>query len=312
MVDAASPRRVSCDALLHPMRSLLRFPLILLPVLLLPAKLSAVEEAVAVSSVVFNGYQRERQPDNKFKPEFYIFGEGGNLNRAVSDPGLDKLKFAQVARTVANALAKTNYLPATDQEQAGLLIMVFWGATQGSRGNDASLVTDQAAGALADLSRANLAAGASSSPVGSHPAEESAADAAISQLSLANAERDRLDDRNARILGYTDALDRARFTRHMGMGQDTLQELGGNRYFVVLEAYDRVTAVKYKKLKPLWTTRLSVSEHGDFGDALKNMVWSSVRYFGMESHGLRHHDPKEGKVELGPLEILEDAPPKSK
>jgi hypothetical protein len=42
------------------------------------------------------------------------------------------------------------------------------------------------------------------------------------------------------------------------------------------------------------------------------MVWSSVRYFGMESHGLRHQDPQEGKVELGPLEILEDAPPRSK
>jgi hypothetical protein len=294
------------------MRSPARFTLLLLSVIPLAATLSAVEEAVAVSSVVFNNYTREKQPDNKFKPEYYVLGEGGVRNRAVADPGLDNLKFPKIAQTVADALAKMNYLPAPKEDQAGLLIMIFWGATQGSRGDDSSQTTDQVASAQANLNSANQAAGVTSSPVGTHPAEEGAADAATAQLSAANAQRDHLDDLNARILGYTEALSTARFTRHMGMGQDTLQELGGNRYFVVLEAYDRVTAVKYKKLKPLWTTRLSVSEHGDYFEILKDMVWTSARYFGTDTKGLHHHDPQEGRVDLAPLEILGVEPAKTK
>jgi hypothetical protein len=293
-------------SIFHPMRFPLRPWLMLLPVLLFPVGLSAAEEAVAVSSVVFNGYTHERQADGKLKPEFYIFGEGGRYHRAVNDPGLDNLDFLHVARTVAGSLAKMNYLPAANEAQARLLIMVFWGSVQGSNGEDSSGSTERAASAMADFNSATPIA--STGPVQPQSAEAAALDSALSELSLANEDRDRIDDRNARILGFSDALSRARFARGMSMSQDVMQELGGNRYFVVLEAYDRVTAVKYRKLKPLWTTRLSVSESGDFSEALSHMVWSSSPYFGEPSGGLRRQVFKEGSVKLDPLQIIETDP----
>lgn len=289
-------------------------PLLLLPILVLfsgrPG--AAAEEVVAISSVTFNGYTRERQPDGTFKPESFIFGEGGGWTRPISDPAMDKIKFPQVARTIAGPLAKMSYHPTRDPVEAGLLILVFWGSTQGSRGHDPSQSVDRAAAAIGDYSRSTQldSAGEAGRPVNTNTAEGAAMDAALWQLALSNRERDQLDDRNARILGYTEALETARFVQHMAMGRDLLDEIGSNRYYVVLQAYDNRVAVREKKLKPLWTTRLSVSEDGDFARALEAMVWTGARLFGQDSKGLRRREVHEGSVKLAPLEVLETVPPK--
>lgn len=76
-------------------------------------------------------------------------------------------------------------------------------------------------------------------------------DFALRQVTLQNASRDRIDDRNARILGYETALERARFIPHMMAGSDVLTEIGRNRYVVALQADDFRTAAKDKKIKAL-------------------------------------------------------------
>jgi len=263
------------------------------------AALHAADDPVAVFSQVFNGYTRTKLPDGSFKPETYGFAEGGRQTRAVGDPELDQMPFARIAGSVVGPLARLNYRMTSKPDETDLLILVFWGSTAGSRDQDASGAMDRAASAMADL---NSSGG---------PAANAAADMALMQLSLANADRDRLDDYNARILGFTDSLERARAEAHMGFGQDLLAEISANRYYVVLQAYDFPTARKLKKLKPLWTARISIRESGNgFADALARMIASAAPYFGRDSGGLRRATLREGKVELGPLQIIEVVPPK--
>ena len=300
-------------------------------IVLLPAGLlRAAEEPVAVLSQVFNGYARVHLPDKSFKPERYTFGEGGSWTRPVDDPAMDKLKFLDVARVVAGPLQRLNYLPAQTAEEAELLILVFWGSTQGSRSSDPSQAVDRAGSAMAlynnlrpmESGQTNLpdaagnAAAVESTLLGQtgspeSRAAEAAADSALWQLGIANDERDRLDDRNARIVGYTESLERARFIPHMAMGQDVFAEVGDNRYFIVLQAYDFRTAVKEKRLKPLWFARISVRERGKFARVLERMAWSASRFFGQDSGGLHRYETiPEGKTEIGPLQIIEVVEPK--
>lgn len=294
---------------LPPMKTLFRFSPIILILLLHPGSMRA-DEAVAVSSVVFNGYTRERLPDHSFKPETYVFGEGGCLTRPVYDAGLQMLKFPDIAQIVAPALAQQNYLPAAQGTPASLLILVFWGSTEGSQDHDRTSAYNQYSSASTSLTAAQTAG--DTKPGEFNPAAEAASnalDAALQNVSMANQVRDEIDNRNARILGYTDSLGRARFAPHMSFAQDTFAEISSNRYYVVLQAYGLRTAVKEKKLKPLWTTRLSVSERGDFAQALAWMAKNGSRFFGHDSDGLKRQWVPKGWVDLGPLKVIDVSPP---
>src|SRR5206468_2489444 len=78
-------------------------------------------------------YTRTPQPGGGFKPETYAFGEGGNQSPQ-KDFTLEKLKFLDVAKTVAPHLATKGYIPCpkSDPGKTDLLIMVYWGATIGT------------------------------------------------------------------------------------------------------------------------------------------------------------------------------------
>ncbi|HVZ66547.1 MAG TPA: hypothetical protein VG936_18425 [Lacunisphaera sp.] len=266
-------------------------------------------EAVAVMAQTLNDYTRVRLADQSFKPERFVFGEGGCWTRGINDPALDRMEFLDVARTVSGPLRRLNYLPALNAGEAELLILVFWGSTQGSHGYDPNLTLDHAARALAAYNAVKpREPGGAESPEAA--AAGAARDSALWELSLANRDRDRLDDRNARILGYGEALDRARFAAHMSFAQDTMAEVADNRYFVVLQAYDFKTVAREKKLKPMWIARVSVSEHGRYDQALAQMVRHAAHYFGQDSHGLHRDVTRDGKVDLGPLEVVGVEPEK--
>jgi hypothetical protein len=226
-----------------------------------------------------------------------VFGEGGCWTRPVKDSDMELMTFLRVAKAVAVPLGRLNYRPAQTSAEAELLILVYWGATEGSRDFDHSDTINQ-------FSRASSASGADA-------AAQSSYDSALWLLSLANAERDRLDDRNARILGYTESLERAHFAAHMSFAQDIMNEITYNRYYVVLQAYDFRTAAKEKKLKPLWTARISMDEAGkNFSDALDQMLRKATPYLGRDSNGLHRDVTPETRVDLGPLEIIETVPGK--
>ena len=219
-------------------------------------------EVASISSRVFNGYARELLADGTFKPELYVLGEGGRWSRPISDPEMEKLTFPQIVRAVASPLAKMKYRPAGKSADAGLLILVFWGTTNGSYA-----------------------------------------------LGPSNSFRQMMDSRNARILGYIEALNTARSLSHTDFAQQIMAEVAEHRYYVVLQAYDYKTAVNEKQLKALWTTRMSLSETGEFMTALEQMVSDGGRYFGRTTDGLlRREEIKEGSVELAPLRVLETVP----
>lgn len=282
------------------------------------------DEPVAVFTQVFNGYHRTRQSDQSFKPETYVFGEGGYLDRPGSDPSLKKMTFLHVAHAVAAPLARLNYQPSFKPEDTQLLILVFWGSTQGSGDYDPSRSKDQLASASAAYEALRLKTsmtppavtlGSPTSPGGYNPdgnveAARAQLDFALWQVTLQNASRDRIDDRNARILGYETALERARFIPHMMAGSDVLTEIGRNRYVVALQAYDFRTAAKDKKMKALWTARISIDEAGnDFRSALDHMLTAAAPFLGQDG-GLRRNVVREGRIEVGPAKVVEEVPKK--
>jgi hypothetical protein len=295
------------------MRSSLRLPSVIV-LALAAAALPAGE--VAINAQVFNGYAREQLPDGSFKPEFYSFGEGGCWSRALDDPWMERLDFMDIARVVAGPLAKANYRPALKSADAQLLIIVYWGSTQGSNDLDRSQSVDRATTAIAGYDRAQDPAEKSKSrgldrkAVDARTPEGAAYETMLWQLGVNNRLRDELDERNARILGYSEALERARFARNTSLGDDILQELGSNRYYVVLQAYDFKTAAREKKLRPLWTARLSVVDEGAFADALNRMAWTASHHFGRATDGLKRE--RLVSVGLPPVKFLEALPAEGK
>lgn len=293
-------------------RSLWRLAL----VALLPAGvLCARENPVAVFSQVYNGYTRTKLPDGTFRPEAYTFGNGGFWDRPIADKEREKMTFLFVARSIAGHLEKLNYVPARSTDEVELLILVFWGTTQGTRDNRRGDLVNLFSSTNSSISTAGFFDAASGIDPNSGGSSTSAAtgayDSALWQIAMGNRERDELDDRNARILGYTELLSRARFASHMTFAQDIIGEVGDNRYYVVLQAYDFKTALVEKKLKPMWTARLSVLENrNDFAESLDRMVTLAMPYLGQDSRGLRRDVTREGRVELGPLKVIETFPDK--
>jgi hypothetical protein len=228
---------------------------------------------LAVSSTVSDDYIRARLPDGSFQPEAYAFGKGGCYGGWLSDATIDHLRFLDVARTIAAPLAIQNYLPAKDPNQTKLLIMVYWGMTNGvadapnggSRSDLASFLDAQSAGTL-------------------------------------------LDAQNAGMLGYESVRSESSKLRGTALefrSLELMHELQHNRYFVVLMAYDFQLLWKQKKHKLLWVTRFSISERRNaFDRNLPTMALNASPYFGQSSNGLTHKPLPEGKVEIGELKSL--------
>ncbi len=120
--------------------------------------------------------------------------------------------------------------------------------------------------------------------------------------------------RNAMLLGYAEDLRATIGLDRTPLGwrrKDLFGDLGVNRYFVVLMAYDFQLMRKEKKHRLIWETRFSLVETGhDFGKDLPMMAKYASRYFGQESHGLIRNLAPEGRVEIGAVQSLGTVPEK--
>jgi hypothetical protein len=90
------------------------------------------DEVVAIASKVSSDYVRKKSPDGTFVTEAYTFGEGGHFSGPMNDFTIDQLKFMDVARVIVGPLADRKYLPSKDQKDIKLLVMVYWGTTDGA------------------------------------------------------------------------------------------------------------------------------------------------------------------------------------
>jgi len=290
-------------------------------ILMGPLVVNATDESVvtAVASRVSDDYVRVPLPGGGFEPESYAFGEGGVWSGAAPDASIDKLKFMDVARTIAVPLYAKNYVPAKDPAKTKLLIMVYWGTTSGTGGASTSVAYQN----LAATQRKGSppppppSQGGSVSTSGGDNIDSGAAVGMLAQVGLENRVRDRADARNAAMLGYdAEGIVGTDYGRNMALTalrvrqQDLIDEIGESRYFVVLLAYDfQLMAQKTHKL--LWETRFSIRQRGNnFDQQLAAMAEFASRYFGEESHGLVRKPMKTERIRLDELKILGVEPDK--
>ena len=152
-----------------------------------------IEGIEAVSSKVAPDYTRARSSDGSFQPEFYTFGKGGYWGGEFKDDTIDKMDFMDVARTIAPALDSQRYLPARDPSKTKLLVMVYWGTTAVPPPYENDTLYQNYYQALQEY-RIMIASGDGIDA-------DSVLSAGLNQLNIENGIRDRLDFKNAQMLG---------------------------------------------------------------------------------------------------------------
>jgi hypothetical protein len=264
-------------------------------------------EVAAVASRAFNGYKRTRLPDKSFQPETYAFAPGGRWDAAVAGDSLAEVNFMTIARTLKGPLASRGYVmdASKDPEKTDLLIFVFWGTTQGSDGVGVSEATHNLQSSLNERGPAPRlfeGGGQLSDDLGTLEGD-------LIAVMADNRYRDKINERNAGILGFQDNLQRAYLTNFTTAATDLVDDLEVSRYFVVLKAYDFRLAWKEKRRKVLWETRFSIAKRGNnFGEQLAGMAQQASKHFGVHTHGLVRESLPDVQVTYGEAKVLNDEP----
>ena len=230
------------------------------------------------------------------------------------DFSMDKLKFMDVARTLAVPLAEKGYFPTRDPNATDLLIMVYWGTTRAPEHASNTDTLQKVHDADREQDQAQMALNHASKPSEVKVAEIETATAAaqmrfaIEELQDEQQQREITDTRTVALLGY-DSWWMATESASGGgerafRKKDMLDEVEEDRYFVVLMAYDYQAMVK-KKQKLLWEVHFSIREHGnEFDKRLPGMVADASEFFGRNSQGLHHVELPAGTVIVGPVQSL--------
>jgi hypothetical protein len=293
--------------------------------------------ATAVYSRVSKGYKREKAKDGSFMPEYYAMTNGGRIDGTTSDITVDRVSYGEVAQIARRVLATQSYHLAETKEQATLLLVLNWGSTIAPNGMHKEMNVASARAALAALGETsatanqtvtstyggqdvakNAAAGFNRSPQFATNEEMAVVSAAGSvegsflQSLVDDRVRDRLNEANARVLGYVDDLAAANGIHRYAGGGDRYSDLIGDveesRYYIVVSAYDFKELEQKKKRKLLWQTRVSVRSPGNnFDDTYLAMLKNASLYFGQNSGKLVRGEETKGTVELGELKYLGEA-----
>jgi len=296
------------------------------------ARAVSVDDITTVASRTSDDYVRAKLSDGSVKPEFYAFGEGGQLT-GITDATIKKLSFIDVARTIAGPLAAQNYVPTRDAGATKLLILVYWGRTNTPQRSDDSLASQQlqdASAAAANIKHAadqqgvvttsNLTPGGAMvcghfapqptvADVGDQIDSDNAFTGAMALAAAENRARDQANALNAQLLGFDSEWNASASyvgTPREFRRQDLVNELETSRYFVVLMAYDFQMMWKQKKHKLLWETRVSIrQQHHEFDKELLAMAQHASPFFGRDSHGLVRREVPQGRVDIGDIKLVD-------
>lgn len=288
---------------------------------LLIALSAAATVATSAYSRVGNGYKRERLEDGSFKPEYYALANGGRIAGTTGDVTVDRVTYPEVAEISMRLLAQQNYRYAQSKEQANLLLTLQWGSTIAPNGTNYGQSVGHASQALSELRGLSNAAGPVIKPLVDPLTAGESGDAgylkaqfemAMLRLFIENQARDRINEHNARILGYMDDLADANDIRRWAGGgdryTDLMTDVEESRYFIVITAYDFRELTENNKKKLLWQTRVSVRSPGNsFDDSYVAMLNGASKYFGQDSGRLIRGEESKGTVELGNLKFLGEA-----
>ncbi|RXK55343.1 hypothetical protein ESB00_05445 [Oleiharenicola lentus] len=290
----------------------------MLILLLLPASLSA-EKLVIARSSVFGDYLEKRRVDGKLQPQSYVFMPGRFLSGNTRDRSLERFSFRALAGRLAQDLRRQDFHPAASLAQADLLLVVHWGATAG-RNRDLVALSDgfdtlANLGTQAEVFRGELDQAIEAGDFLQADAlrgnlDQLANSARQEQQSLLNEERNVGGADTATLLGFTAEMSRDDGTLAEQERRKTLFDLTREEcYFVVVMAYDARTLVGTKKLKRVWTLRVSINTAGvNFPEALDRISQVSGQHFGRPQEGLTFaYPPKrlhEGSVRLDDIVVL--------
>jgi len=265
--------------------------------------------ATAVYGRVAKSYKREPSPAGGYKPEFYALANGGRIDGTGSDLTVDRVSYAEVATVAMRLLVRQNYHYAQSKDQAKLLIVLQWGSTIAPD----SLNYEQSVNRVGAILAASGPQGMGSLDKGMQGVGgDSGAEGELIHLMMENRARHKINEANARVLGYLDDLNDSNDIRRWAGGGDRYDDLIGDveetRYFIVISAYDFPELVNHEKRKLLWQTRVSVRAPGNrFDDSFAAMLKGASKYFGQDSGRLIRGEESKGTVEVGDLKFLGEA-----
>jgi len=292
-----------------------------------PRALAGGGEITAISAQAAGDYTREKLPNGTYRTETYTFGDGGRMPGSARDDSIDKITFLDVAKVIAPRLESLSFVPVTDRDpdKTKLLIMVYWGTTNGADNSTQAFAFENVQGMVTSEGGApppqppptGAGKGGNSVDVAkvTRAAQEDAITGAMATVGLEEKIRDQNDMKNAMLLGYDGELNSmsgAQGATTLKLHRDDLlAEVEEDRYFIVLMAYDFDALWKHKKHKLLWVTRFSVRARGtNFTDVLPAMVKQASEYFGQNTQGLLRNALPEGRVDIGPVKSFGAVPEK--
>jgi hypothetical protein len=245
---------------------------------------------VIVSATAADDYTQKKFGPVAPKPETYLFFQGKFYGGAIRDRDLEHAQFSQIVQTLGKGLVQQNYLPSKDPKNADLLIVVHWGTTE--------VYQDELA--------ANMALPNNNS--GGCPTRSM-----VLLQKTQNADQQINFEMNAHLLGFGQQLSQREAqasANHVSVDEwNLLQNLGDERYFVILMAYDYRTMKKGVRPKLLWSTRFSMQGPGNrFTTALPIMSRVAADYFGHATgvKSVTFRRIPEGRVELGTPSVVGD------
>jgi hypothetical protein len=307
---------------------------------------------VVISATASKAYTQKKFVHGVPQPQTYVFYEGKYFGGLTRDPSIARTKFMDIAKVLAPNLAKQNYLPTKDVKAADLLIVVNWGTTvtdeigKKSDPNTSFALTNeiQAVAAYNSLINGggtpNVAASGDSPYLasGAQALAELTFDLGQTQASAMSAHR--VAESNAKLLGYTHDLNKemaAQWASANGLTSEAeshLADLGEERYFVVLLAYDYQKILSDGKVvnaqpgmsaggsgrgqvnslggmpsaqfthedvtpsqpKPVWEVRINIRASGNnFVEALPAMSKVAADFFGKQEDNLKSEETNVGK-----------------
>ena len=284
------------------------------------------DKHVAIKANADADYEATRtNASGEKRVEQYVFLEGRFFPGAIKDRSLEQTEMIEVARALAPHLAKQNFLPSKDRDEADIVIAVHWGMTTSLSYNKEYVMEmmEQARDhQLADKEFYDAQYGSEeASDFAQELLRQSAADAAAApnyewaRMASTRSERDIAERPMATILGFSDVLNHDTKRAFSSEEANTIRQfLNEERYFVVVMAYDLKQTQKGRPLQRLWVARLSVPSSGiNFPLALERLGEAGSDYFGTDQPGLtierRKSTERKGEVEIGEATVITDDVP---
>ena len=278
------------------------------------ATLFGQSRIMSVHSVIAKDYQRQVGENGVPKRERYAIADGGYIGGTTRDNTMVRVPFSELAGVIAEYLGRQNYFLAKDRASADLLLVVHWGRTIAFDRTSTGLAMNELSQAYADLNIASAdAAPPDSISYAGNPttAQDEAFESAMMKILMFNRFRDKVNERNAVLLGYVDDVNRfdgiQRYAGNASAFDELIDDLEESRYYVTITAYDFDAMVERNERKVRWVTRVSMRAPGHaFHENLPVMLASASRYFGKNTGRLiRGH---KAEVEIGEARVVSLVP----